>query len=96
MVGKNYNSTLRFKSHKSHRDILLEFYGLNKYLITEQLKDALLDAVECMDYVIQQTRCNEDCETCKYYEEQLELPYYFCENCQAEGGNHYEPCISER
>lgn len=90
MIGKNYNSTLRFKSHKSHRDILLEFYGLNKYLITEQLKDALLDAVECMDYVIQQTRCNEDCENCKHYE----IGDGYCRDCGTTI-NHYEPYISK-
>lgn len=36
-----------------------------------------------------------DCETCKHYEKQLELPFYFCENCLAEGGSHYEPYISK-
>ena len=45
---------LSWKKHDSHRDILKEFYGLNKYLITEQFKDTLLDAIECMKYVIEQ------------------------------------------
>lgn len=39
--------------------------------------------------------CNADCKTCKHYEKQLELPFYFCENCQAEGGSHYESYISK-
>lgn len=38
--------------HKGHLELLKEFYALNKYLITEQLKDALLDAIECMEYTM--------------------------------------------
>ena len=38
--------------HKNHYEILKEFYALNKYLITEQLKDTLLDAIECMEYTM--------------------------------------------
>lgn len=79
MIGKNYNSTLRFNDHRSHRDILLEFYVLNKYLITEQLKDTLLDAVECMDYVIQQTGYSGNCETCKHHPD-----------CKFKGGCMYD------
>lgn len=45
-------STLRWKNHEGHRDTLKEFYHLNKYYMTEQLKDTLLDALECMNYVI--------------------------------------------
>ena len=51
---------LRWKKHDSHRDILKEFYGLNKYLITEQFKDTLLDAIECMNYVIKQQKETEN------------------------------------
>ena len=47
---------LSWKKHDSHRDILKEFYGLNKYLITEQFKDTLLDPIECMNYVIEQQK----------------------------------------
>ena len=47
---------LSWEKHDSHRDILKEFYGLNKYLITEQFKDTLLDAIECMNYVIEQQK----------------------------------------
>ena len=47
---------LSWKMHDSHRDILKEFYWLNKYLITEQFKDTLLDAIECMNYVIEQQK----------------------------------------
>lgn len=43
---------LRWDSHKNHWELLKEFYYLNKYLITEQLKDALLDAMECMEYTM--------------------------------------------
>ena len=38
--------------HKGHYEQLKEFYALNKYLITEQFKDALLDAIECMEYTM--------------------------------------------
>ena len=47
---------LSWEKHDSHRDILKEFYGLNKYLVTEQFKDTLLDAIECMNYVIEQQK----------------------------------------
>ena len=43
---------LRWESHKNHYEQLKEFYALNKYLITEQFKDALLDAIECMEYTM--------------------------------------------
>lgn len=43
---------LRWESHKGHWELLKEFYYLNKYLITEQFKDALLDAMECMEYTM--------------------------------------------
>lgn len=43
---------LRWDSHKDHWELLKEFYYLNKYLITEQLKDALIDAMECMEYTM--------------------------------------------
>ena len=43
---------LRWDNHKDHWELLKEFYYLNKYLITEQLKDALLDAMECMEYTM--------------------------------------------
>lgn len=44
---------LRFTNHKNHRDILKEYYYHNKYILTEQMKDTLLDAIECMEYVIE-------------------------------------------
>lgn len=56
MDNMNLMAKLSWKKHDSHRDILKEFYGLNKYLITEQLKDTLLDAIECMNYVIEQQK----------------------------------------
>ena len=43
---------LSWNSHKNHYEILKEFYTLNKYLISEQLKDTLLDAIECMEYTM--------------------------------------------
>lgn len=43
---------LRWESHKGHWELLKEFYYFNKYFITEQLKDALLDAMECMEYTM--------------------------------------------
>lgn len=45
-------SKLSWKNHKNHYEILKEFYALNKYLISEQFKDTLLDAIECMEYTI--------------------------------------------
>ena len=45
---------LSWEKNDSNRDILKEFYGINKYIITEQFKDTLLDAIECMNYVIEQ------------------------------------------
>jgi hypothetical protein len=42
---------LRFKEHKYHADLIREFYSLNKYYLTEQMKDALIDAYECLEYV---------------------------------------------
>ena len=52
---------LRWESHKGHWELLKEFYALNEYLITEQLKDTLLDAIECMEYTM--TEEGENYET---------------------------------
>lgn len=49
---------MRFKKHENHRALIEEFYSLNKFIITEQMKDALLDAIDCMDYVIKE--CKND------------------------------------
>lgn len=46
------NIKLSWENHEGHRDTLKEFYHLNKYYMTKQLKDTLLDAIECMNYVI--------------------------------------------
>ena len=54
---------LSYDNHENHCELLKEFYYLNKYLITEQLKDTFLDAIECMEYVI--TEENEHKETMK-------------------------------
>lgn len=43
---------LSWNTHKNHYELIKEFYALNKYLISEQLKDALLDAIECMEYTM--------------------------------------------
>lgn len=43
-----YIKGLRFKNHESHKDTIAELYHLNKYYLTEQAKDALIDAQECM------------------------------------------------
>ena len=43
---------LSWESHKNHYELIKEFYALNKYLISEQLKDALLDAIECMEHTM--------------------------------------------
>lgn len=50
---------LRFNNHKHHRDMIKEFYSYNKYILTEQMKDTLLDAIECMDYVIEREQEEE-------------------------------------
>ena len=38
-------------AHENHANILAEFYSSNKYYFTEQMKDSLLDAIECLRYV---------------------------------------------
>lgn len=43
---------LKFKNHQNHLDIICEIYNLNKYYLTEQAKDSLIDAIDCMKYVI--------------------------------------------
>lgn len=40
-----------WSAHENHANILAEFYSYNKYYFTEQMKDSLLDAIECMRYV---------------------------------------------
>ena len=42
---------MRFKDHSNHIDILKGFYYANKYILTEQMKDTILDAIECMEHV---------------------------------------------
>lgn len=42
---------LSWGTHENHADILMEFYSHNKYYFTEQMKDSLLDAIECLRYV---------------------------------------------
>lgn len=46
------DNNLYWQKHDSHLDILKEFYYHNKYILTEQMKDTLLDAINCMEYVI--------------------------------------------
>lgn len=43
---------LHWNSHRGHWELLKEFYYANKYIITEQLKDTLLDAIDCMEYTM--------------------------------------------
>ena len=50
---------LRFTNHKNHRDILKEYYYHNKYILTEQMKDTLLDAIECVEYIIEKEQEEE-------------------------------------
>lgn len=50
---------LSFNNHKHHRDMIKEFYYHNKYILTEQMKDTLLDAIECMNYVIEREQEEE-------------------------------------
>lgn len=40
-----------WSKHENHANILAEFYSSNKYYFTEQMKDSLLDAIECLRYV---------------------------------------------
>ena len=40
-----------WSAHENHANILAEFYASNKYYFTEQMKDSLLDAIECLRYV---------------------------------------------
>ena len=46
------SARLSWCNHKNHYELLKEFYALNKYLISEQFKDTLLDAIECMEYTM--------------------------------------------
>lgn len=41
----------RWSAHENHANILAEFYESNKYYFTEQMKDSLLDAIECLRHV---------------------------------------------
>ncbi len=43
-------ATLRWNEHSRHRELLVEFYHFNKYYLTEQMKDAISDAIECLDF----------------------------------------------
>jgi hypothetical protein len=43
-------ATLRWNDHSNHRDLLAEFYQFNKYYLTEQMKDTISDAIECLDF----------------------------------------------
>ena len=54
---------LSWDKHKNHKELLAEFYHYNKFLISEQLKDALLDAIECMEYVIIEEGASKMSET---------------------------------
>ena len=38
----------RWHNHENHREIIEEIYANCKYLLTEQAKDSLLDAIDCM------------------------------------------------
>lgn len=60
---------LRWDSHRSHWELLKEFYYANKYIITEQLKDALLDALDCMEYTM-----TEEGENYKDNPKQMSFP----------------------
>lgn len=42
---------LRWKTHSHHINMLREFYYYNKYILTEQMKDSLLDAINCLEYI---------------------------------------------
>lgn len=37
--------------HTHHIELLKEFYHFNKYIMTEPMKDSLMDAIECMRLV---------------------------------------------
>ena len=41
----------RLSAYENHANILAEFYESNKYYFPEQMKDSLLDAIECLRYV---------------------------------------------
>ena len=51
---------LSWENHENHYELLKEFYYLNKYLISEQLRDALSDAIECMEYTMTETEVNQE------------------------------------
>lgn len=51
---------LLYSKHNNHLNILKEFYHYNKYILTEQMKDTLLDAINCMEYVIDKNCSNNN------------------------------------
>ena len=59
------NKKLRWDEHNTHYYILKEFYAGNKYNIEEPLKDALLDAIDCFEYIMTEKGKNykEDFDT---------------------------------
>lgn len=44
---------LRCKDHEHNINMLKEFYHSNKYILVEQMKDAFIDAINCMEYLEQ-------------------------------------------
>lgn len=62
------NKKLRWVKHDIHIDILKEFYYLNKYYMTEQLKDSIADAIECLKYIEDNKICGkEKCRGCESF-----------------------------
>ncbi len=46
---------LKYNSHELHLDWLKEFYQNNKEYMSETMMDVFLDAIDCMEYVIDET-----------------------------------------
>lgn len=51
---------LRWSSHKRHCELLKEFYFHNKYYLTEQMKDTILDAIDCLNAVEKLTEMSKE------------------------------------
>lgn len=59
----NFNRSdlgLRWSSHKRHRELLEEFYFHNKYYLTEQMKDTILDAIDCLNAIEKLTEMSKE------------------------------------
>ena len=78
---------LRWQDHESHIELLKEFYYYNKYIWTEQLKDTILDAIDCLEYVQKEKKLIEESATksfSKYLSEVIDSLDINIDGCEDE------------